>query len=91
MNTSNKHGNYIQLIEKKWTAIILALFEGFKRFNEISQIVSNASDAIISKRLRELESKEIIVRRVFAEGKLRIEYSLSEKGRALHHILRELQ
>jgi|GEM_PF-5258460 len=92
MNTSNKHVNYIQLIEKKWTvSIILSLFDSSKRFCDISKSIPNVTEAMISKRLRELESSELVDRRVFTEGKLRIEYSLTEKGKAIHSVITRLQ
>ena len=41
--------------------------------------------------MKELEESGIIVRTVFSETPVRIEYSLSDKGRALKPVLDEIQ
>jgi DNA-binding HxlR family transcriptional regulator len=41
------------------------------------------SDRMLSERLKELEAEGVVVRRVIPETPVRIEYELTEKGRAL--------
>ena len=43
---------------------------------------------MLAERLKELEAEGVVVRRVFAETPVRVEYSLTEKGRALESVVR---
>lgn len=49
------------------------------------------SDKVLTERLKELESLEIIKRNVYAETPVRIEYTLTEKGIAFKKVLSEVQ
>jgi DNA-binding HxlR family transcriptional regulator len=78
----------IELLGKRWTGlIIMVLLEGPLRFNEISEQIATVSDRMLSERLKELESEGVIERRVYPETPVRIEYRLSEKGRALQPVV----
>ena len=74
----------VELIGRRWTgAIIKVLLEGRVRFNGITAAIPEMSDRMLSERLRELEQKGIIERLVIPETPVRVEYELTEKGRAL--------
>jgi DNA-binding HxlR family transcriptional regulator len=74
----------IELIGKRWTgAIVDALLPEPLRFSEIAQAIPQISDRLLSMRLRELESEGIVKRRVFDGSPVRVEYTLTPKGRAL--------
>ncbi len=74
----------VELIGKRWTgAIVLVLMEGPLRPSEIRQRVPDLSDRLVSERLRELEAEGIVERTVLGERPVRVEYSLTAKGRAL--------
>ena len=74
----------MELLSKRWTALIVyQLLSGPLRFREIDNALPNLSGKVLSERLKELESAEIINRSVYPETPVRIEYSLTEKGRAL--------
>ena len=74
----------VELVGKRWTgAILLVLMDGPLRFSEIKQLVPELSDRLLSERLKELESEAIVARRVCDESPVRVEYALTEKGRAL--------
>lgn len=80
------------LLGKRWTGLIIhVLMEGPKRFKDISNLIPNMSDKILSDRLKELEALNIIVRRVYAEMPVRIEYELTEKGRAMAPMMSEFK
>jgi len=82
----------VELIGKRWTgAILIVLMEGPLRFCEITQVVPDLSDRLLSERLKELEAEEIVERRVYDESPVRVEYSLTDKGRALEPALRALK
>jgi DNA-binding HxlR family transcriptional regulator len=74
----------VEMIGKRWTgAIVLVLMDGPLRFTEIRQFVPDLSDRLLSERLKELEAEAIIERRVLDGFPVRVEYGLTEKGRAL--------
>ncbi|MEJ7810232.1 MAG: helix-turn-helix domain-containing protein [Gemmatimonadaceae bacterium] len=74
----------IELMGRRWTgAIIRALLGGRARYNELRSAIPDISDRMLSERLRELEAEEIVVRTVLPESPIRVEYELTERGRAL--------
>lgn len=82
----------IELVGKRWTgAIIRALMDGPMRFGEVLEAVPGLHDRLLSERLKELEVEEIVVRRVFPETPVRIEYALTGKGRDLQRVVAEVQ
>lgn len=77
-----------ELVGRRWTgAIIRALLQGLKRFNELESAIPGLSGRLLSERLRELEAEEIVVRHVVSEAPLRVEYELTYKGRALGKVV----
>jgi DNA-binding HxlR family transcriptional regulator len=82
----------IELVGKRWTgAILLVLLDGPLHFSGIRQLVPELSDRLLSERLKELESEGIVERRVLDGSPVRVEYSLTEKGRALEPTLHALK
>jgi DNA-binding HxlR family transcriptional regulator len=82
----------VELVGKRWTgAILLVLMDGPLRFSEIGQLVPDLSDRLLSERLKELEAEDIVERRVHHESPVRVEYALTDKGRALEPALRALK
>jgi DNA-binding HxlR family transcriptional regulator len=74
----------VELIGRRWTgAVIRALLSGVTRFGELREAIPGLSDRMLSERLKELESEGIIERVVTPETPVRIDYRLTEKGRAL--------
>lgn len=74
----------VEMIGKRWTgAIVLVLLDGPLRFTEIRRFVPDLSDRLLSERLKELEAEGIMFRRVLDGAPVRVEYGLTEKGRAL--------
>ncbi|MFP4976155.1 winged helix-turn-helix transcriptional regulator [Paenibacillus sp. CN-4] len=81
----------VDLLSKRWVALIVyVLMDGPRRFGEIEDCLSNLSGKVLSERLKELECEGIVVRNVYPEIPVRIEYSLTEKGAALAPILGEI-
>jgi DNA-binding HxlR family transcriptional regulator len=74
----------VELIGRRWTgAILRAMLRGVTRFSDLRDTIPGISDRMLSERLKELESEGIVVRTVIPETPVRIEYSLTAKGRAL--------
>jgi DNA-binding HxlR family transcriptional regulator len=82
----------IELIGKRWTgAIVFVLMEGPLRFSEVKTLVPDLSDRLLSERMKELESEGIVERRVIDDMPVRVEYTLTAKGRGLEPALRSLK
>lgn len=81
----------MELIGKRWTGLILyQLLDGPQRFNEIESALP-VSGRLLSERLKELEKEGLVERVVYTETAIRVEYSLTDKGRALEPAIREIE
>jgi len=68
----------------KWTLLLVRdLAEGNTRFCELERSLVGISPRTLSLRLRALEDEGIVARQTFPEVPPRVEYALTEKGRAL--------
>lgn len=73
-----------ELIGRRWTgAIIYVLLQGGCRFATLRDAIPDITDRMLSERLQELETESIVDRTVIPETPVRVEYSLTKKGRAL--------
>jgi len=83
----------VELVGKRWTGAILAVMlqGGTMRFSEIAQAVPALSDRLLSERMKELEARGIVERRVQDGTPTRVEYELTERGRDLRDALAELK
>lgn len=76
------------LLGKKWTGLILRiLMGGPRRFGDFREQVPELSDRLLSERLKELEEAGIVERVVHDTRPVLIEYTLTEKGRALRPVV----
>ena len=77
------------LIGKKWTISIIATIGNFNtiRFNDLSHRLKNISPKTLADRLKELRKHGIIKKEIYAEVPLRVEYSLTSKGKKLRDAL----
>lgn len=80
----------LEIIGSKWTLMILyGLMSGTKRFGEL-QSELGVSPRTLTARLVQLEQDGIIAKKVYAEVPPRAEYTLTEKGRSLHKVIKDL-
>ncbi|EGL17317.1 winged helix-turn-helix transcriptional regulator [Paenibacillus chitinolyticus] len=87
-----KFENAFELLGKRWTGLIIrVLLSGPKRFKDISDMIPSMSDRMLSERFKELEAAGILIRHVYPETPVRIEYELTEKGKGLEPVMDELQ
>ena len=78
----------VELIGARWSgAILQVLMRGPVRYAELRQAVPDISDRMLCERLRALEDANIVVRRVDPDPPVRVEYELTDKGRALEPAL----
>lgn len=81
----------INLISQRWTVLIIyVLLEGPRRFCQIESAIG-ISGRVLSQRLKELEEEGIVKREVYPEMPVRIEYSLTDKGKALEPLIQEIE
>jgi DNA-binding HxlR family transcriptional regulator len=83
----------IELIGRRWTGAILEVLRQEDRplrFGEVVQAVPGLSDRLCSERMKELEARGVIARTVHAGPPVRVEYALTDMGRALSPALSEL-
>ena len=73
-----------ELIGRRWTgAIIFVLLKSRCRFATLRMAIPDITDRMLSERLQELEQEGIVERTVVPETPVRVEYTLTKKGRAL--------
>ena len=81
-----------KIIGKKWYLIILhELTRQPMGFNELKRAVRGISAKVLSENLQELEEKGLCVRTVHSESPIRVEYSLTDKGRELDGIFASMR
>jgi len=73
---------------KRKGTIILHLWQGDKRYNELVKLMPDISERMMTKQLKELEADGLIHRTVFPEVPPRVEYSLTELGRDIRPVLK---
>jgi len=82
----------LDVLEGKWSFLIIKnLFEGTRRFGELRKALHDVSPKTLTMRLRELEVNGIIERQSYATIPPKVEYSLTEKGRSLDKIIKEMK
>jgi DNA-binding HxlR family transcriptional regulator len=76
----------------KWTMLVIRdLADGNTRFSELERSLSGISPRTLSLRLRALEDEGIVERTTYPQVPPRVEYSLTEKGRALVPLIEDMR
>jgi DNA-binding HxlR family transcriptional regulator len=76
----------------KWTLLVIRdLAEGRSRFCELERSLEGISPRTLSLRLRALEEEGVVERQTFPEVPPRVEYALTEKGRALVPLIEDMR
>lgn len=81
----------ISLIGGKWKPLIVFyLLGGTKRFSELRRLLPQATQQMLTMQLRELEQAGILHRQVYAQVPPKVEYSLTDLGRSIEPVLRQM-
>ena len=60
---------------------------GTKRFGELKKSIGHVSQKVLTAQLRDMESKGLVNRKVYAEVPPKVEYSLTDLGKSLKPVL----
>ena len=81
-----------EVISGKWTLLIIRdLADRSLRFCELERSLEGISPRTLSLRLRALEDQGVVERRTYPEVPPRVEYALTEKGRALVPLIEDMR
>ena len=82
----------MSIISQRWTGLIIhqLMTGGPQRFGHIESSLP-ISGKVLSERLKDLESAGLVKRDVIPETPVRIEYSLTDKGRSLQPVFKEIE
>ena len=73
-----------ELVGRRWTgAVLFLLLKQTCRFATLRDAIPGITDRMLSERLQELEEEGLVARTVVPDTPVRVEYSLTRKGRAL--------
>ena len=88
-----KYHEAVELIGRRWTGAIVGVLinRHTLRFGEIAEAVPQLSDRLLSERMKELEARGVVQRTVRPGRPVRVDYELTEMGRALTPAVRELE
>src|SRR3954452_12668778 len=81
-----------EILGGKWTILLVRdLADGRSRFCELERSLAGISPRTLSLRLRGLEEQGIVERRTYPEVPPRVEYELTDKGRALLPLIEDMR
>ena len=83
----------LDVIGERWTILVLRdLFQkGPRRFQDLQDSLAGVAPNTLSARLKDLEAKGVIERRLYSEHPPRLEYHLTEKGKSLGPVMQALR
>ena len=82
----------MSLIGGKWKILILHLINNdINRFGKMSMMLKDVSKQMLTTQLRDLERDGLIARVIYPEIPPRVEYFLTEKGKALLPVFNALK
>ena len=79
----------VDVIGGKWKLPILSLlFQSTQRYGKLRQQLPGVTERVLTIQLRELEQAGIVLRTVYPDVPLKVEYSLTELGLSLEPVLK---
>jgi DNA-binding HxlR family transcriptional regulator len=77
----------IDVLGRPWTGLILTVLQdGPLRFGEIGALAHGLGDKVLSARLKDLEARGLVRRRVAPGPPVRVSYELTPQGRAFEEV-----
>ncbi|UZW13795.1 helix-turn-helix domain-containing protein [Clostridium pasteurianum] len=82
----------MDFIRGKWKAVLLChLYDEPKRFLELQRITNGISQKVLNEKLKELENDELLTKTIYPEIPPKVEYNLTDKGKELTKIIKEIE
>ncbi len=82
----------LSLIQGKWKVVIMfRLMDEPKRFNELSRLLPQVTQRMLTNQLRELERDGLVYREAFPQIPPKVEYSLTKLADSLLPIMLDLK
>jgi len=83
----------LDIIGERWTILLLRdlLLQGPRRFQDFQESLAGVAPNTLSARLKTLEARGLVARRLYSEHPPRLEYYLTEKGKSLGPVLKALR
>ena len=82
----------LYVLSGKWKLpIIIALFNGRRRFKDLQRELEDITPKVLSKELKELELNEFVTRTVYATSPVTVEYELTKYSESLNKIIDEMR
>lgn len=84
--------NVIARFGTKWALLTVLIIgeQGVVRFNKLNRLIPDVSSRVLSSTLRTLEADGFIDRKVYAVVPPKVEYRLTEVGKSLLPLIRQL-
>lgn len=78
-----------EVIGRKWQPVLVGrlLEDGPQGFSTLKEQVDGISGKVLSENLKELEERGVVERSIVSTRPHRVEYSLTERGRALEPVI----
>ena len=77
----------MEILARPWTGLVIAALEGGPlRFGELGERVGAIGDRMLSVRLRDLEERGLVERKVLCGPPVRVEYALTDAGRGFREV-----
>ena len=85
-------GHALSMIGGKWKLRLICTMymDGTQRYNTLKKKTKGITNAMLSSTLKELEEDGLVIRKQYDEMPVRVEYSLTEKGKSLWPIIHRL-
>jgi DNA-binding HxlR family transcriptional regulator len=82
----------IDILASRWNALILNVLQGGPlRFSELGERAKGPGDKVLSARLKELEARGLLVRRVDPGPPVRVSYELTRAGREFGNLAQAIE
>ena len=83
----------LDIVGERWSMLILRdlLLHGPRRYQDFQESLAGVAPNTLSARLKELEARGLIERKLYSEHPPRLEYHLTEKGKSLGPVMRALR
>jgi DNA-binding HxlR family transcriptional regulator len=78
----------MEVLSRPWNGLIMATLQmhGLQRYSELRARLDAMGDRMLSMRLKELEERGLVLRRVQEGPPVRVAYELSETGRGFRDV-----